>query len=358
MSVLVLLFVTAGALFGGTDLALCLLGMGAIFNLVAYLFSDYLVLLSIKARRLTPKEAPQLFAVVQDLANSAGIPVPKVYLLESLPVPNAMAVGRSPKHAAVGVTPSLLSMLTQEELKGVIAHELAHIIHYDTLLNAVTATFAATIGALGSLARWFALWWYEDDEEGNLWKWFLRFVIVSATTWLIYGAAMLINLAISRIREYLADYRGAIICGNPLWLANALRKIDSHTDKFSLNKTRPALCYIQHMLTISPLSTEEKIVSIFSTHPPLGERIKKLERLASQELLHETRKTIEIKPPLRVKETARRLLSRCEYKIQSTRSFSQVEDLPLGIVVLIFWAVITILACIIILVLYFKDLLF
>ena len=266
---LTLIFITAGAAMGGKN------GMtiGLIFalgmNLFSYWFSDKIVLKMYRAREVSEAEAPELYGVVRRLAQKAEIPMPRVYIINE-DQPNAFATGRNPNHAAVAVTTGIMRILSHEELMGVIGHELAHVKHRDILIGTIAATFAGAISYLAQMAQWAMIFGGNrgDDDEGGS--------PVAAIVMMIVGpiAAMIVQMAISRSREYIADEGGASISGNPRYLSGALRKLDSASKQIPMD-ANPAT---SHMFIVSPLSGGG-ILKLFSTHPPIEERIARLESM-------------------------------------------------------------------------------
>ncbi|HEY5599953.1 MAG TPA: zinc metalloprotease HtpX, partial [Candidatus Manganitrophaceae bacterium] len=224
MTLLTLLLVFAGSALGGQNGAVMAFIFALIMNGVSYWFSDKIVLRMYRAREASEAEAPMLYNIVADLAMRAKMPMPKVYLIES-PSPNAFATGRNPNHAAVAVTTGILRILSREELTGVLAHELTHVRHRDILIGTIAATVAGAISMLANMAQWAMMFGgfggRSDDREGNAGG------MIGAVLMMILApiAAMLIQMAISRSREFEADAGGAKLCGNPLWLAEALRKL-------------------------------------------------------------------------------------------------------------------------------------
>ncbi len=256
------LLVIAGYLLGrGTGMVIALL-LSALMNLGSYWFSDSIVLKMYNARPVTQAEAPALYNAVEALAGKAEIPVPKLYIIPS-DTPNAFATGRNEDHAAVAVTSGLLSLMSEAEIRGVLAHELSHIKHKDILISTMAATIA---GAVVLLSRWSVF--FSGDEGG----------VVSAVAVAIIApvAATLVQMAISRSREYEADAGSAGITGNPEALADALRKL-SGLAKIKPLGANPATA---HMFIVNPLSGST-IMSLFSTHPPVEKRIEKLMAMKS-----------------------------------------------------------------------------
>lgn len=269
MALLAGLLVAAGSLIGGQNGATIALVLALVMNLGAYWFSDKIVLAMYRAKQVTEAEAPELHSMVRNLATKAQIPMPKVYIIDT-PTPNAFATGRNPQHAAVAVTTGILKILNREELTGVMAHELSHVLHRDILISTVAATIAGAISYLASMAQWAMIFGggNRDEREGTNPIGALVVIIVAPI------AAMLIQLAISRSREYSADEGGAGLIGNPLALASALRKIHQGVQQIPM-EANPATA---HMFIMSPL-TGGGITKLFSTHPPVEERIARLEAM-------------------------------------------------------------------------------
>ncbi|MEJ5377674.1 MAG: zinc metalloprotease HtpX [bacterium] len=271
MVTLTLMLVGFGALLGGRSGMTIALIMAFAMNFFSYWFSDKIVLRMYGAQQVSEAEAPELHAMVRDLARQAGLPMPKVYIIDQ-DQPNAFATGRNPEHAAVAVTTGILRILSPGELQGVLAHELAHIRNRDILVGTVAATIAGAISYLAQMAQWAMIFGgrSSDDEEGSANP-------IAAIVMMIVGpiAAMLVQMAISRAREYGADETGARICGRPLSLANALRKLQMAAQQIPMD-ANPAT---SHMFIVNPLSGGG-IVRLFSTHPPIEERIARLEAMA------------------------------------------------------------------------------
>ncbi len=266
---LTLLFVWAGAAFGGKQGMTIAIFIAFGMNIFAYWFSDKIVLRMYGAREVTETEAPELFGIVRRLSQKAQMPMPRVYIIDG-DQPNAFATGRNPDHAAVAVTSGILRILSPDELTGVIGHELSHVRHRDILISTVAATIAGAISYIAQMAQWAAIFGHrgEDDEGGSP---------VAALVMMIVGpiAALIIQMAISRSREYLADEGGARLAGNPRYLANALRKLDYASQKIPMD-ANPAT---SHMFIVNPLSGGG-LLKLFSTHPPIQERIARLEAMS------------------------------------------------------------------------------
>ena len=240
-----------------------------VMNFGSYWFSDKIVLSIYRARPVSEAEAPELTRMVRQLALQAGLPMPKVCIMPS-ESPNAFATGRNPQHAVVAVTQGILKLLNENELRGVLAHELAHVKHRDILIGSIAATLAGAIMLVASMARWAALFGGlggrdDDEDDGG------GMIGLIAMSILAPIAAMLIQMAISRSREYAADAAGASFAGSPYGLASALQKISSASRHIPM-KAEPATA---HMFIMNPLSAK-RLMNLFSTHPPVEKRIEKL----------------------------------------------------------------------------------
>lgn len=267
---LTLILIWAGAAMGGKQGMTIALIFALGMNFFAYWFSDKIVLKMYRAREVTESEAPDLYRIVRRLAQKAEIPMPKVYIMDQ-EQPNAFATGRNPKHAAVAVTTGIMRILSQEELQGVIGHELAHVKHRDILISTIAATIAGAISYLATMAQWAMIFGGHrgDDDEGGS--------PIAALVMMIIGpiAALIIQMAISRSREYAADEDGARLAGNPRYLSGALKKLNMASRKIPMN-ANPAT---SHMFIVNPLSGGG-IAKLFSTHPPIEERISRLESMS------------------------------------------------------------------------------
>ena len=270
LAVLTAILVFAGDAFGGRSGAMMALIFAGIMNFGAYWFSDKIVLMMYRAKPVTEAEAPDLYAITRDLTMKAGLPMPKVYIMEN-DTPNAFATGRNPSHAAVAVTTGIMRLLSKEELTGVIGHELAHIQNRDILISTISATIAGAISYLAHMAQWAAMFGgaRDNEREGNPIALIVMMIVAPL-------AAMIIQMAISRSREYGADTGGARICGNPLSLANALRKLEYANKRIPMVGANAAT---SHMFIVNPLSGGS-LLRLFSTHPPIEESIKRLEAMA------------------------------------------------------------------------------
>jgi heat shock protein HtpX len=272
MVVLTIIFVALGSMIGGKSGAYVAFAVALAMNLVSYWFSDRIVLAMYSARQVTESEAPELCSVVATLSQRASIPMPRVYIVEN-DSPNAFATGRNPEHGVVAVTTGILRLLNRNELEGVLAHELSHIRHRDILVQTVAAAMAGAITMLANWARFAAFFGggrdSDDEGGGNIFS-----VIIFSM--IAFFAAMLIQLAISRSREYYADEGGAQLSGNPLFLANALRKLEMGVARMPMQDANPSTA---HMFILNPF-TAKGVLSLFSTHPPIEERIERLEEMA------------------------------------------------------------------------------
>jgi len=266
------LFMLVGFMIGGTGGMMVAFMIAAGLNMFSYWNSDKLVLRLYQARELNENHSSSYYRIVRDLAKRAGLPQPRIYIIDN-PQPNAFATGRNPQNAAVAATTGLLSRLNHEEIAGVMAHELAHIAHRDTLTMTLTATLAGAIGMLGKFAFFFGANRSQNNQPLGMIG-----VVVSAIVAPL--AAMLVQMAVSRTREYAADRRGAQICGNPLWLASALEKIAQNTNHIPNDQAEnnPATA---HMFIINPLSGRGAD-NLFSTHPATQNRLDALHKMAQE----------------------------------------------------------------------------
>jgi heat shock protein HtpX len=267
------LFMGIGFLMGGQSGAMIALAIAAGMNLVSYWNSDKLVLSMHGAQEVDRSTAPELFDLVRALSERADLPIPRVFIMDN-PQPNAFATGRNPQNAAVAVTTGLVQHLSREELAGVIAHELAHVRNHDTLIMTITATIAGAISMIAQFGMFFGGGHRENNNGG--------FGIIGTIAMMVLApiAAMLVQMAISRTREYSADDLGARIAGRPGWLASALRKLDAaaHTIPNDAAERNPATA---HLFIVNPLSGQG-MDSLFSTHPSTENRIAALQQLAQE----------------------------------------------------------------------------
>ena len=266
MTGLTLVLLWAGNAMGGRSGMTIALIFALAMNAFSYWFSDRIVLKMYKAQEASRADAPELYEMLRRLSRKADIPMPRIYIINQ-PQPNAFATGRNPEHAAVAVTTGIMRILSAEELEGVIAHELAHVKNRDILIGTVAATIAGAISYLAYMAQWAMIFGGRDDDDGNPLVALIMMIVAPV-------AAMLIQMAISRSREYAADAGGAKITGNPRYLANALRKLHSASQQIPM-KAEPATA---HMFIVNPLSGG-RMAKLFSTHPPMEERIARLEEM-------------------------------------------------------------------------------
>jgi len=264
------LFIVVGSLIGGRSGATIAFVLAMVMNAGAYWFSDKIVLKMYRAKEVSESEAPDLYRIVRNLATRAQIPMPKVYIIQN-EAPNAFATGRNPEHAAVAATTGILRILTEEELTGVMAHELSHVTHRDILISTVAATIAGAVSFLAQMLQWTMIFGGGDRDERHP----LSFIAEIAIMILAPIAASLIHLAVSRSREYDADLGGARLCGQPLWLADALRKLHQGVRLHPM-QANPSTA---HLFIVNPL-TGKGVQSLFSTHPPIEDRIARLEAMA------------------------------------------------------------------------------
>jgi heat shock protein HtpX len=270
LGLLTALIVWVGKLFGGQNGMVIALIFAAAMNLGSYWFSDKIVLAMYRAQPLDESQNPQLYSMVRDLTVQAGLPMPRLFVIPN-DTPNAFATGRNPEHAVVAVTDGLLRLLNREEIRGVLAHELSHVKNRDILIGSIAATLAGVIMMLANMAKWAAIFGGvrggdEGDSRGGGVIAFLITVIVAPI------AAMLIQMAISRSREYLADETGARLTHQPEGLAHALEKLAIASERLPMVDAKPSTA---HMFIVNPL-TGKSIMSLFSTHPPIEERIARL----------------------------------------------------------------------------------
>ena len=272
LTCLTLLLVAMGSAIGGQSGMVIAFAIACAMNFFSYWYSDKIILRMYKAREVSAADYPVFYGMVQRLARQAQMPMPKVYIIPS-EGPNAFATGRNPQNAAIAATEGIMRILSPEELEGVMAHELAHVQNRDTLISTIAATFAGAISMLGNMLQWAAIFGAgrsDDEEGGGSLLGGLALAIIAPM------AAMLIQMAISRSREYLADASGARICGKPLALASALRKLQQASTLLPMREATPAT---SHLFIVNPL-TGGALLKLFSTHPPMEERIARLEEIA------------------------------------------------------------------------------
>lgn len=275
MALLTGLMVAIGGAIGDSTGAMIMLVIAIGMNFFSYWFSDSIVLKSYDAREVSDKDAPQLYGIVEKLAQNAKLPMPRVYVIDT-DVPNAFATGRNPGNAAVAVTTGLMKTLDYNELSGVLGHELAHVKHRDILIGTIAASMAGVISMVADIVQWGAIFGTrsDDDDRGGIIG-FLATVILAPI------AASLIQLAVSRSREYDADKTGGEICGNPMYLANALEKIEYYAQRYA--PMPQAGTATAHMFIINPLENSKKALkNLFSTHPDTDDRIAHLREQARE----------------------------------------------------------------------------
>jgi len=270
LTCLTLLLVAMGSAIGGRSGMVIAFVIAGAMNFFSYWYSDKIVLKMYRAKEVTEQQHPAFYAMVRRLAERAQLPMPKVYIIPSS-APNAFATGRNPQHAAVAATEGIMNILSEEELEGVMAHELAHVRNRDTLISTIAATIAGAIAMLGNMLQWAAIFGgrSSDDEEGGGLLGGLALAFIAPI------AAMLIQMAVSRSREFLADAEGARISGNPRALASALRKLQHGVQAVPMQEATPAT---SHMFIVNPL-TGAAMLKLFSTHPPMEERVARLEAM-------------------------------------------------------------------------------
>ncbi len=268
MAALTALFMIAGQMMGGNGGMMFALVMALGMNFFAYWYSDKMALKMSGAREISISEAPELHEIVTTLASRAGLPKPRVYMIRN-DTPNAFATGRNPEHSAVAVTDGLLRLLSRNEIEGVLAHELGHIKNRDILISSIAAVMAGAISYLATMAQWALIFggFRGDDDDGGMGG------VLGSILMMILApiAAALIQMAISRSREYLADATGARITGRPLDLAGALQQLDNYNHRLPMN-VNPATA---QMYIVNPLAGGT-VANLFSTHPPIQERIRRL----------------------------------------------------------------------------------
>ncbi len=275
LTLLSVILMAIGGMVGGRDGAMVMFLISLAINFISYWNCDKIALASYRAQPLTENQVPELFALVRELTQKAGMPMPRIYMIPS-DVPNAFATGRDENHAAVAVTQGLVSMLDRDELAGVLGHELSHIRHRDTLIMTLSASIAGAISWIANMAQWAAIFGggrNSDGEHGNP----LALMIVAIVAPI---AAAVVQMALSRSREYMADAGGAALSGKPLALASALQKLDNYAHHRVLSGATPSSC---GLFIINPLAGISSFsVNLFSTHPSTEDRIKKLREIAAR----------------------------------------------------------------------------
>jgi heat shock protein HtpX len=276
LTALTLLLMFIGRVFGGQNGMLLAVIFAAVMNFVSYFYSDKIALAMYRAQPVTREELPRAYQIVERLTQKIGIPMPKMYVIPT-ESPNAFATGRNPQHASVAVTHGILGLLNDEELEGVLAHELGHVRNRDILISSIAATVAGAITFLAHIARWGMIFGgYERDRDSRSGGISALFMVILAPI-----AAVLIQLAVSRSREYQADESGAHFTGNPYALASALAKLDAYSKRVPMQAT-PSTA---HLFIIQPF-LGQSLMSLFSTHPPIAKRIERLTGRPAEYTMH------------------------------------------------------------------------
>ena len=270
MTGLALIFMFVGNLIAGTDGMIIALFMAGAINFFSYFYSDKMVLKHYKAMEATPQSAPELYDIVGRLSKQAGLPMPKVYIVPDR-VPNAFATGRNPEHAAVAATQGLLQLLSPQEIEGVLAHEMSHVKHYDILIGSIAAVFAGAIAMLSNVARYNAVAGSRTNSGGRQGGSGGILAVI-----LMPIAATIIQMSISRTREYKADEGAARLTRHPEWLMSSLSKLEDYSKKYRLQN---ATTQTAHMFIINPFGGLESLSALFSTHPSTKDRLARLEEL-------------------------------------------------------------------------------
>ena len=265
------IIIILGGLMGGRTGVIFAFGLAVIMNVGSYWYSDKIVLSMYSARELSPEEAPYLHQIVEELAARAGIPKPRVCIVPE-EAPNAFATGRNPENAVVAVTDGIMRLLSPQELRGVIAHEIGHIVNRDILIQTIAGVMASAIVTLANILQFSAIFGGNRDENGNSNPLAALVLAILAPI-----AASLIQMAISRSREYLADDTGAALCGQPLALAGALHRLGQASGQIPMHQGNPST---EQMFIVTPLFGNGGMARLFSTHPPLEERIARLQAMA------------------------------------------------------------------------------
>ena len=274
LTLLSLILMAIGGVVGGQNGAMTMFLISLAINFYTYWNSDKMALRAYNAQPLAESQVPELYELVRELCRKAELPMPRLYVIPT-DVPNAFATGRDPEHAAVAVTEGILSMLNRDELAGGISHELSHVKHRDTLIMTLSASIATAISYIANIAQWAAIFGTARDEDGNR----SNPIALIVTIVIAPLAASLIQFALSRSREYMADASGARICGKPLALASALLKLDDYAHHRVIPDAKPAT---SGLFIINPLARVGGVANLFSTHPSTEERVKKLREIAAE----------------------------------------------------------------------------
>lgn len=274
LTLLSLILMAIGGVVGGQNGAMAMFLISLAINFYTYWNSDKMALRAYNAQPLSESQIPELYELVRELCRKAELPMPRLYVIPT-DVPNAFATGRNPEHAAVAVTEGILSMLNRDEIAGVISHELSHVKHRDTLIMTLSASIATAISYIANIAQWAAIFGTARDEDGNR----SNPIALIVTIVVAPLAASLIQFALSRSREYMADASGARISGKPLALASALLKLDDYAHHRVIPDAKPAT---SGLFIINPLAGVGGMANLFSTHPSTEERVKKLREIAAE----------------------------------------------------------------------------
>lgn len=274
LTLLSLILIAIGGVVGGQNGAMAMFLISLAINFYTYWNSDKMALRAYNAQPLSESQVPELYELVRELCRKAELPMPRLYVIPT-DVPNAFATGRNPEHAAVAVTEGILSMLNRDEIAGVISHELSHVKHRDTLIMTLSASIATAISYIANIAQWAAIFGTARDEDGNR----SNPIALIVTIVVAPLAASLIQFALSRSREYMADASGARISGKPLALASALLKLDDYAHHRVIPDAKPAT---SGLFIINPLAGVGGMANLFSTHPSTEERVKKLREIAAE----------------------------------------------------------------------------
>ena len=273
LALLSAIIIMLGGLMGGRTGVIFAFGLALIMNVGSYWYSDKIVLSMYRARELAPEEAPYLHKIVEELSRNAGIPKPRICVVPE-EAPNAFATGRNPENAVVAFTDGIMRLLSPEELRGVLAHEIGHIVNRDILIQTIAGVMGSAIVTLANIFQFTAIFGGNRDEEGGG----TNPIAAIALALLAPMAAGLIQMAISRSREYLADDTGAALCGQPLALAGALNKLGMASGQIPMQEGNPST---EQMFIVTPMYAHGGMASLFSTHPPLEERIRRLREMAA-----------------------------------------------------------------------------